>query len=268
MIGIESNNRFLGKTNPTMTAAVADGGVINDRAYIQACARQIVDMGHWGYLKVWVDSGLAKLRNSGGVNYVSKAYDISGTGNHAAQATKAAQPSLDGNFFSFAGTDDTLDCGAGSKGSDTGTFTFMAWVDRTTDANVLVRGGATDSNWNVRLSYSDTVTKPYVSVVTTNPSVAEIQAVSLVDYSGKIHIAGVWEPGTSLKLYVNGELLTTTATATTSLRTSTAGWILSRITTTIFVITKSADLRVYEGVAATAIQIAAIYNATKSRYGL
>lgn len=101
---ILSNNRFLGHTNPIMTAAVTDGGSVLDREYIQLCARQMVDMGLWGNLKLWVDPGLCKQSST----LVSKSYDISGNGNDATQSVGTNQPTYNTISIAFDGVDNYI----------------------------------------------------------------------------------------------------------------------------------------------------------------
>lgn len=127
--GILANNRFLCRTNPTMAAAVADGGSVLDREYIQRCARQIVDMGHWDNLKFWGDSGLAEIDNRSSVDYVPKLYDISGEGNDGVQATDANQPVWGATGLTFDGSDDYIEA---TKIDVTSTITIMAWVKKNT----------------------------------------------------------------------------------------------------------------------------------------
>ena len=100
-MSVIANNRFLQRTNPTMLAAIDDGGSVLDRVYIQNAARQIVDQGHWDNLKFWGCAGLAEIDTRSSVDYVPKLYDLSGNGADVARSDDNRQPKLDTKGIDF-----------------------------------------------------------------------------------------------------------------------------------------------------------------------
>lgn len=107
-MSIISNNRFLMKTNPQITRALADSGSSLNHPEIQRLARQQVDLGIWSNLKLWVHRDLVKTRTSGSDLFVPKAYDISGNEDDAVQATEANQAKLVSTGMQFDGSNDYL----------------------------------------------------------------------------------------------------------------------------------------------------------------
>jgi hypothetical protein len=136
LVGIIANQRFTGHTNPIMAAAVADGGSVLDREYVQRAYRDVYDAGHADNLKLWVCAGLPKLRNSGGVDYVPKLYDLSGNGNNGVQTTEANQPVWSATGMTFDGSNDYINIP--SINIFNGGGTFMEWIN--------INSSQTDSN--------------------------------------------------------------------------------------------------------------------------
>lgn len=148
---IAANNRFLMKTNPQLTRALADGGSSLNHPEIQRLARQQVDLGLWGNLKLWVHRDLVKTRTSGSDLFVPKAYDMSGNNNDAAQTTEANQPKLISTGMEFNGSNDYLNCGDDASLRITNNLTMLFWVKWADDylitiSNSLVLIGRYDIN--------------------------------------------------------------------------------------------------------------------------
>ena len=164
-MSVIANNRFLQRTNPTMLAAIDDGGSVLDRVYIQNAARQIVDQGHWDNLKFWGLNGLAKLRTSGGDDYVPKLYDLSGEENDGVQTTNDNQPKWTSEGMDFDGSNDFLDCGNDSSITDVREdFTINFWANikqNTKNEYLLGRWQTADSKRTMGITYrgADSVKK-------------------------------------------------------------------------------------------------------------
>jgi hypothetical protein len=275
MLGVIANQRFLGHTNPIMTAAVGDGGSILDREYIQRAARGIVDAGHLDNLKFWGVSGLAKLRNSGGVDYVPKVYDLSGNTYNAVQTTEADQPFLNSGFLSCASNDWVE---TGEFATPTTAATVLIWIKTTdsTTAEYICSSFYNNAN-TIQRAWLIGMQGGVLRVVISNVD----GTTANKDYRGSITINdGDWHligftfaqgtPTGTLKLYTDGSE-DTTITKTTDNDVPT---INSR--NNIRIIGKLAratggyvgemnDMREYFATL-TEAEIAAIYNQTSYRY--
>ena len=131
----------------------------------------------------------------------------------------------------FDGSDDLIDYGT-SVILDSSTFTICEWLRLPTSdsglGNVFVsRGQDTFGNgWSVLMTHGSGNPCTYTGyVVATTPTVAQVDAVGTNTFARLMwhHIALVWNPGTSLTLYVDGVLEKTTAETRTGLRSSTKG---------------------------------------------
>lgn len=270
MIGPIANNRFLQRTNPIMTAAVADGGSIITNKNIQLAARQMVDMEIYSNLQLWVDPDLPKLRNSGGVDYIPKLYDLSGNANNPAQSTEANQPKIDGIYmmingykimpFTYPTFTDKITITAyfrtDSYGSSTsyGNYIFyFFWSNSPTKIMQLFQRGTTyKMAWR-----TETVNGARVADSNT-----------VIDPSETVFVAATYD-GANNKLYINASDETTESITTGygNLSTSPSITRIGQANSLADSSCSVADLRIYN-IALTGDQITAIYNATKSRYGL
>lgn len=269
---VAANQRFLGKTNPIMTAAVADGGSIQDREYIQRAARGIADAGLWGNLKLWIDPGLAKLRNSGGTDYIPKIYDFSDNANNGVQTTEGSQPYLTSGKLTFDGSADFLSCGNGaSLNFGTGTFTVQLWLYKNlSSSSTLYRALSKGAN-------SDVTSQAGFAIVMNDETCGFLvnpTGTRVSTYTGNVLstttwylITGVCERGSLQRIFYNttaGNTATApvgdVSNATLDLHigknsSSSAGYWPGRL----------ADIRIYN-TALTGDQITAIYNQTSYRY--
>lgn len=277
---VAANQRFLGKTNPTMTAAVADSGSILDREYIQRAARGIVDAGHWSNLKLWVDPGLAKLRNSGGVDYVPKLYDFSGNGNNPAQTDESLQPYLTSGFLDFNAdyliTPDSNSLTFGNGTTDSA-FSISFWIDMQQNKAKAIMAKASaaavgeyyfnvGSNNVLTFRLVDNSASSYHTISTATNYFPAGWHFFVMTYSGNGATTGV-------KFYKDNSEDTSLTKSTTGTYTATENtneplYIGSRGTTTAttnFFEGKLNDIRVYN-IELTSAQMTAIYNQTSYRY--
>lgn len=156
-------------------------------------------------------------------------------------------------------------------GSATDSYTFSAWFknDNYSEPKYILgrgRDGA-GNGWSLQLQVS-TGGIVTAGVVPTVPSTIGIVAngTSTLALNTWYYVTGVWTAGQSIKVYVNGSLQGTTTTAGTSLRTSTNGWWIGSISTTIFTSGYNAVAQVYNSVLSDA-QILQNFNADKTRFG-
>lgn len=174
-------------------------------------------------------------------------------------------------FFTFDGTNDWVDFGAASSGSTTGSFTWGGWVKTTTSATqkvFMMRGNdASSSGWSLFLT-KENDNKFQAGVVTTTPGIVQTSATSTTTMSNDTwyYLVGVWTAGSSINIYVNGVLETTTATTRTNLRTSGIGWNLMRGNGSDYTNGSLSEFIVYQSVVSGA-NILNNFNANKSKYG-
>jgi hypothetical protein len=283
MLGVIANQRFLGHTNPIMTAAVADGGSILDREYVQRVYRGVHDAGHADNLKLWVCAGLPKLRNSGGVDYVPELYDLSGNGNNGVQATEANQPRISSSSLVFARTTDTTGESLAISSNPaslqiTDNLTAMCWFNATSinDYGILSKYTNTlnQRSWAI-LILGGYLTINLSSDGTFNTgSRKQYRSTNTVTAGEDYHVAFTFANNV-LKLYINGsEDTTVTKTYDDSMSTiyntsapvRLSGYEASSTQNTRHFIGSIDDSRVYGTTALTATEIAAIYNQTSYRY--
>lgn len=268
MILTPVNNRFLNHTNPIMTAALTDGGSVLDREYIQRAARGIVDAGHLSNLKFWGCAGLAKLRNSGGVDYVPKLYDLSGNGNHGVQTTKGSQPVWGATGLTFDGSDDTILVSGGATISELTNRTLIAWCyledTLTTRVYLALTGTPIVTGFQGFLTvYSEG--QQEVKGVGRTSDVTYIPSQGQTYTAGWYLLAMTFVNEDKFRYYLNtGELSGNVNDNGTSYPLSGNLYIGTR-TNDLFTNGKVNDIRIYN-TALTGDQIAAIYNQTSYRY--
>lgn len=189
--------------------------------------------------------------------------DVSGNGNNGTLINGPTFNSGSIKNFSFDGTNDYIK--SSYIGSDTGNYTFSVWSTTSTVADKVPFGRGRDGSgtgWSVAISFLATG-QFSVSVVAGS----QINATGGSYSTNKwYNITGVWESGVSLSLYVDGVFITKTTTAATTLRSSTDGWGLGSLTTTLFYNVQSSNARVYNRVL-SASEILQNYNAHKARFG-
>lgn len=268
MIGPIANNRFLQRTNPIMTAAVADGGSIITNNNIQLAARQMVDMGIYSNLKLWVDPDLPKLRNSGGVDYIPKLYDLSGNANNPAQATEANQPKIDGTYMMFNGykfipfTYPTFT----DKITITAYFRTDSYGDSSTRNNFIFYFWWSNSPTKVMQLFQRGTTYKMAWRTETVNGERVANSNTVINPAETVFVAATYD-GANNKLYINASDETTESVTTGYGNLSTSP-LVTQIAQPIsaFIGSSSlADLRIFN-IALTGDQITAIYNQTSYRY--
>jgi uncharacterized delta-60 repeat protein len=175
-----------------------------------------------------------------------------------------------GGFFTFDGVNDYCYFGDSSKGSDTVSKTFGGWVKSTTSATDKVfyfRGDDSSGGWSLSLYKAATTNKISAGIVTTSPfggfNVAS--TTTLVDNTW-YYITARWNKGTSLSIFVNGQLQNTLTLTGTGLRNATTGWEIARYNGPTYSDVSTGDFELYERALSDA-EILQNYNARKSIYG-
>jgi hypothetical protein len=178
--------------------------------------------------------------------------------------------SANGGSIFTDGTDDWISTPYSGSAADS--YTFSVWFknDNYSEGKYLLgrgRDGA-GSGWSLQLNIT-TGGIAQAGVVPTVPSVVGLGTTGTITLALNTwyHITGVWIAGSSIQCYVNGVLDGTTSTSGTSLRTSTNGWWIGSISTSLFTSGYNAVAQVYNR-ALSASEIQQNYNAQKSRFNL
>jgi hypothetical protein len=152
-------------------------------------------------------------------------------------------------------------------------FTFSTWFNplNATNTAPLNRGRDNSGNgWSLLLGTDNSSGNRYrAGVVKTDGETVGYVAYSTssVIFNQWVYITGVWISGNSINLYVNGVFNSSVAVTGTSLRTSTDGWVLGSITTTIFSNIQVASAQIYNR-ALSADEVSQNFNALRGRYGI
>jgi len=155
-------------------------------------------------------------------------FDLSGNGYNGTLSGSTAYSSLNGGYISTQSSTGYIDFGLSSAGSSTSAFTWGGWFNVPSFTNIpMTRGGGTDSfpnGWNLATVFLSTAFNG--SIITSVPGITQTNASYVSSPSSGVwynHIC-VWNPGVSIKVYINGILRATQNTSNTVLRTSSQGW--------------------------------------------
>jgi len=263
MILTQSNNRFLQKVNPQITRVLADSGSSLEHPEIQQSMRQMVDMGVINSLKLWIHSGLIKTRTSGSDLFVTKAYDISGANRDVSMSTETNQPKLVSLGMSFDGNDrlrtiNTTDFNL------TDSITIMFWTYVTAD-------GFYSPTWvhkNDHFAIRKYATTPNYEFQWNSGYTEYNYDTDSLPLNTWIMITFTVLNNTTVNIYQN----------TTTLSSSIRSWSRTRDLAshlgigyspvqTGFLTGTMNDIRIFN-IALLSTQIAEIFNATKSKYGV
>ena len=177
-------------------------------------------------------------------------------------------PTFFSNGITFNGTNQFASYNY--TGGTTDSYTFTCWVKTTSSSGGKVFvGRGRDSfgaGWSMYLGTSSSNT-PAFDVVTTTPSTAAIlcEGVTTMAINTWYFLAGTWNPGVELKVYINGVLDNTTTTTTTNLRTSTTGINLATLSNSAFYPCTIGSFAIYNRVLSAA-EISNNYSATRDIY--
>jgi hypothetical protein len=156
-------------------------------------------------------------------------YDLSGNGYNGTLSGSTAYNSSNGGYISLQSNTGYIDFGLSSQGSSTSAFTWGGWFNVPSFTNIpMARGndmtGGFPNGWNLATVFLSNAFNG--SIVTSVPGITQTNASYASSPSSNTwynHIC-VWNPGVSLKVYINGVLRATTNTSNTVLRNSSQGW--------------------------------------------
>jgi len=203
-------------------------------------------------------------------------FDLSPNGYNATLQNSPTFNSTSPKNFQFNGTTQTGTFAGISSGSNASNFTWGGWVAPLTGSvarHIFSRGrdSGGGGEWNLGL-FKDTANKIAAQAVLTTPSVTApiATAPNAITNNAWIQIFGVLTQGSSLKLYINGALQTTTTATGTNLRNSTTGWRMAeqfQVETDLRFNGRISTMNVYNR-ALSDTEILQNFDATKERYGL
>jgi len=198
--------------------------------------------------------------------------DISGNRNNGTLTNGPTFNSANLGSIVFDGVNDYVN--TTYFGSDNNTnYTFAAWYNPLSNVNTyaLTRGRDGNGNgWSLTLGSDNTSGNRYRAgaVKTDGGTVGYVTySTSSMVLNQWVYLTGIWISGNSINLYVNGVFNSSVSVPGNSLRTSTDGWVLGSITTTIYSNEQVAVSQIYNR-ALTQAEITQNYNALKGRYGL
>jgi len=173
-----------------------------------------------------------------------------------------------GGSIVFDGVDDYVDCGSFGVGGDSSSYTFSAWSKNSNNNNILVKGrDGFGDGWSLRIGTNQD--QFMASAVKTSPIQGYNFRSGTYVPNAWAYITGVWERNSGkISLYVNGSLegsYTFSGTAPFTLRSSTAGWSMARITNSSIGQGDIACASIYNR-ALSASEILQNYNALKNRF--
>jgi hypothetical protein len=197
-------------------------------------------------------------------------YDLSPNGYDATLSGNATYNSSNGGYIDLQSNTGYIDFGLSSAGSGTSAYTWGGWFNVPSFTSVpMARGNdMTDSypnGWNLATVFQSNTFA--ASMITTVPGVTQTNSIYSSTPSTDTwynHIT-VWNPGVSLKVYVNGVLRSTENTSATNLRSSGTGWNSTNSGTKYNV--KYGSMVVYDTVLSDS-DVLYNYNVTKTRFGL
>lgn len=207
-------------------------------------------------------------------------YDLSSNAYTASGVNSVSYSLAAGGTFEFSGSRNSqIRFEDRSAGSATDNYTWECWfrpvnAANTTQGTPLCRGNdGAGSGWSLFIAYSSSSISS--AIVTTLPTTVGTSSNYIfppgqrISTSSWYHAVGTWTASTKLDLYLNGSFISTVPmSGRTTLRTSTVGWNLGRVTTTTNNMTGSVALaRVYNRVL-SAQEIKQNYDAQKARFGL
>jgi hypothetical protein len=180
------------------------------------------------------------------------------------------------SYFTFNGTTQYVSFPFSTYGADSGSYSFGGWFNTTTLANaykmIFSRGqDGAGNGWSLQIRLNNlnrieacvvarTGTGSYTEYDATAPSASSANTW--------YNVYGVWESATSIKLYINGSLITTVTAATkNNLRSSSVAWSVSWNLSPYQYGGRVSNFLIYNSVL-SATDILNNYNAQKATYGL
>jgi hypothetical protein len=242
--------------NPTWGAQTNEG-----RTHI--ATKGIVQSG----LVLNLDAGVSSSYPTTGTTWT----DLSGNGNTGTLTNGPTYSSANGGSITFDGVNDYVST---SVFDDVTTNrTFSVWynpLNNSTNTFPLNRGrDGAGNGWSLMLGSANASGHRYrCGIAAGSPVVGYFTySTSAVVLNQWVYLTGVWINGSSISLYVNGVFQSSTSVPSGSLRTSTEGWVLGSITTSLFNSQSISQVSIYNR-ALTPQEIQQNFNATRSRYSV
>jgi len=196
-------------------------------------------------------------------------YDLSGNGYNGTLSGSTAYNSANGGYISTQSNTGYIDFGLSSQGSSTSAFTWGGWFNVPSFTNIpMARGndmtGGYPNGWNLATVFLSNAFN--ASIITSVPGITQTNSSYSSSPSSNTwynHIS-VWNPGVSLKVYINGVLRATVNTSNTVLRNSGTGWNSSNDATKY---NASYGSMIVYNIALSDAQVLQNFNSTKTRFG-
>ena len=215
-------------------------------------------------LVLYVDASIPSSYPGTGTTW----YDLSPSGYNGTLSGNATYNSANGGYILLQSSTGYIDFGLSSQGSNSSAYTWGGWFNVPSFTNIpMTRGGGTDSypnGWTLATVFLSNAFNG--SIITSVPGITQTNAsyISTPSSSTWYNHITVWNPGVSIKVYINGILRATQNTSGTVLRNSSQGW-----NTSIDGTPNNASygsMMVYNTVLSDA-EVLQNFNSTKTRFG-
>ena len=138
----------------------------------------------------------------------TRATDRSGNNNHGTITGAIAKPGKIGMALDFDGVDDFVDIGNPSVLQLTGAMAVSVWIrpDNTAAGKLVSKTGG-DGNRGYDLRWGAAAdSKVYFEVSSDGTNLFPVSTVNALSAGQWYHLVGVFEPGTAVRIYLNGRL--------------------------------------------------------------
>lgn len=267
--GTIANNRFLQRVNPAIDRALADSGSSLDHPEIQRLARQMVDLGLWNDLVLWVHEGLIKERVSGSDVFASTGYDIGSLALDVTSVDSTSEPKVLSDHFLFDNVNDILRVTHADSSARKTIIMYVNHTENSSSNRLFAINGSFLFYFQSIINNKGILTYDTGTGVTAG--IWQTQSDSLQQNTW-YHIAATYD-GTSLLndpvIYINGSSKVVTETNTPIVLDSIGNILLigNRNLRDRAYGGKLSDIRYFKRIL-TAAEINAIFEETRSKYGL
>lgn len=217
-------------------------------------------------LVLWLDAANDKSYTSGSAIW----RDMSGNNYSGSLINGPTFSSANNGSIVFDGVNDYVNINPESSGSAISSYTFSVWFNPPSLTSYSLQRGndGAGNGWSIQAGVS-AEGKYIIGVVTTVPSLVGYGVTSsfAANLNTWANITGVWSAGSSLSLYVNGLLNNSISISGTVLRSSTLGWVLGRITTSLYGRSSISNVQIYNR-ALSPSEVQQNFNALRGRYNL
>lgn len=195
--------------------------------------------------------------------------DISSTGNNGTLLNGVAYSTNNNGYFSFDGTNDTIDCGPATQiGSSLTGLTVSAWINTNSASSQCILENGTTYTTNTFYLFQEN--QSYFTFEVYGGAYDVVYANYVYQLNTWYNLVGVWSSGSPVDMYTNGVVTNGTrggSTRTTLINGNTNLFVGTRAGTQYPFSGNIGDVKIYNR-ALSAAEIQQNFNATRGRYGI